>query len=90
MQARRTLLAPWSKVVRPQRPRILCGCFRQGSASLSSCYTGRGGNNKTEGLQYLEPKGNVLLCSPGELPTLRRQYEQTSWQEARTDGMLLD
>ena len=42
-------------------------------ASLSSCYAGRGGKNKTEGLQYLEPKGNVLLCSPGELFTLRRQ-----------------
>ena len=28
-------------------------------ASLSSCYAGRGGKTKTEGLQYLEPKGNV-------------------------------
>ena len=42
-------------------------------ASLSSCYAGRGGKNKTEGLQYLEPKGNVLLGSPGERLTLRRQ-----------------
>ena len=42
-------------------------------ASLSSCYTGRGGKTKTEGLQYLEPKGNVLLGSPGEHLTLRRQ-----------------
>ena len=41
-------------------------------ASLSLCYAGRGGKNKTEGLQYLEPKGNVLLGSPGELLTLRR------------------
>ncbi len=41
-------------------------------ASLSSCYAGRGGKNKTEGLQYLEPKGNVLFCSPGELLTLRQ------------------
>ena len=42
-------------------------------ASLSSCYAGRGGKTKTEGLQYLEPKGNVLLGSPGEHLTLRRQ-----------------
>ena len=41
--------------------------------SLSSCYAVRGGKNKTEGLQYLEPKGNVLLGSPGELLPLRRQ-----------------
>ena len=34
------------------------------------CRPGR--KNKTEGLQYLEPKGNVLLGSPGELLTLRR------------------
>ena len=30
-------------------------------------------NNKTEGLQYLEPKGNVLLGSSGKLLTFRRQ-----------------
>ncbi len=35
------------------------------------CRPGR--KNKTEGLQYLEPKGNVLLGSPGERLTLRRQ-----------------
>ena len=28
--------------------------------------------NKTEALQYLEPKGNVLLSSPGKLLTLLR------------------
>ena len=42
-------------------------------ASLSSCYAGRGGKNKTEGLQSFEPKGKVLLGSPGELLSLRRQ-----------------
>ena len=41
-------------------------------ASLSSCYAGWGGKTKTEGLQYFEPKGNVLLGSPGVLLTLRR------------------
>ena len=41
-------------------------------ASLSSCYAGRDGKNKTEGLQYLEPQGNVLLGSPGKLLSLRR------------------
>ena len=44
--------------------------------SLSSCYAGRGGKTKTEGLQYFEPKGNVLLGSPGELLTLRRQHHE--------------
>ena len=47
------------------------------AASLSSCYAGRGGKTKTEGLQYLEPMGNVLLGSPGELLTLRR-HERVS------------
>ena len=42
------------------------------AASLSSCYAGWGGKTKTEGLQYFEPKGNVLLGSPGVLLTLRR------------------
>ena len=45
-------------------------------ASLSSCYAGRGGKTKTEGLQYLEPMGNVLLGSPGELLTLRRHLNR--------------
>ena len=34
-------------------------------ASLSSCYAGRGGKTRTEGLQYFEPMGNVLLAHPG-------------------------
>lgn len=38
-------------------------------ASMSSCQVGWGGKTKTEGLQYLEPKGNDLLCSPGVLLT---------------------
>ena len=42
------------------------------AASLSSCYAGLGGKNKTEALQYLKPKGNVLPGSPGVLLTLRR------------------
>ena len=50
------------------------------AASLSSCYAGRGGENKTEGLQYLEPKGNVLLGSPGQLLTLRRQPNTRKWK----------
>ena len=46
------------------------------TASQASCYAGRGGKNKTEGLQYLELKGKFLLCSPRELLTLRRQLGQ--------------
>ena len=38
-----------------------------------------GRQNKTEGLQYLEPKGNVLFCSPGELLPLRRQPRAGSY-----------
>lgn len=32
-----------------------------------------GAAKKTEGLQYFEPKGNDLLCSPGKLLTPIRQ-----------------
>ena len=48
------------------------------AASLSSCYAGRGSQNKTEGLQCLKPKGNVLLGSPGKLLTLRQQSQETA------------
>ena len=158
LRPRRAIHAPWPKLVRPQRRRILCSLVRQherasgaaawGSlgapagvagatknklrrrrmdvispprffsplfssrgqgcprragvcrrhserradgksismiaASLSSCYAGRGGKTKTEGLQYLEPMGNVLLGSPGELLTLPRHRRVRYKQKGRS------
>ena len=57
-------------------------------AVLMLCRPGR--LNKTEGLQYLAPKGNVLPGSPGERLSLRRQKRKRLWRfrSSTTDAKL--